>query len=193
MYCSVEYFMDGVGKNIQISKYDPETLEFPGSMPFNEESGQLECSGIAVNPQDSSVAMVSWLGEKNGRYIYEYDLKTGQMKRKIHLQPAPQWVQGIVWHDGNCCLTADDGTADGKEPDHLCRASILPEGNQAAVPLERTFDDVKMQGEIEGLAFDPKQVSFCSCTTGARESSLDWSRGSLRDMAGKSRKLACMM
>ena len=51
-------------------------------------------------------------------------------------------------------LTADDGAADDGEPDHLYRAKADPEGTSTTVALERTFDDVTMQGEIEGVSFD---------------------------------------
>ena len=160
LYLGTEYFMDGVGTNIQISVYDADTLTMKRTFPFEESTGQLECSGITVNPDDKVVCMVSWVGEESGRYLYEYDLETGAFKRKIHLQPAPQWVQGVVYYNGNYYLTADDGTADEKEPDHLYKVSVSPNGNYAAVSLERTFDDVTFQGEIEGLAFEPKTGKF---------------------------------
>ena len=160
LYLGTEYFMDGVGKNIQIAVYDTETLEMKRTFPFEESTGQLECSGITVNPDENVVCMVSWVGEESGRYLYEYDLKTGAFKRKIHLQPAPQWVQGVVYYDGNYYLTADDGTADEKEPDHLYRVTTHPDVDYATVTLERTFDDVTFQGEIEGLAFDKDAKQF---------------------------------
>ena len=45
LYIGAEYFMDGVGKNIQIAVYDADTLELKRTFPFEAESGQLECSG----------------------------------------------------------------------------------------------------------------------------------------------------
>ena len=51
-------------------------------------------------------------------------------------------------------MTADDGTADDKEPDHLYRTKINEGATDCIVTLERTFDDVTLQGEIEGLTFD---------------------------------------
>lgn len=42
LYIGAEYFMDGVGKNIQIAIYDADTLELKRTFPFEEESGQLE-------------------------------------------------------------------------------------------------------------------------------------------------------
>ena len=51
LYIGAEYFMDGVGTNIQIAVYDGDTLELKRTFPFEESSGQLECSGIAVTKQ----------------------------------------------------------------------------------------------------------------------------------------------
>ena len=118
IYCGVENFMDGVGKDIQVSVYDANTLKFKRAFPFNEASGQLETSGITVDPVKGTVWMCSWVGEESGRYLYEYDLD-GNYLRKVHLQPVPQWVQGVFYYDGSLFLTADDGTADDNEPDHL--------------------------------------------------------------------------
>ena len=154
LYIGAEYFMDGVGKDIQVAVYDGDTLELKRTFPFEAESGQLECSGIAVNPDNSSVWMCSWVGEESGRYLYGYDLKSGKYKGKVHMQMPPQWLQGIAYYDGYFYMTADDGTADDKEPDHLYRTKITEGATDCIVTLERTFDDVTLQGEIEGLTFD---------------------------------------
>ena len=154
LYIGAEYFMDGVGKNIQVAVYDGDTLELKRTFPFEEESGQLECSGIAVNPDNSTVWMCSWVGEESGRYLYGYDLKTGKYQGKVHMQMPPQWLQGIAYYDGCFYMTADDGTANDKEPDHLYRTKINEGATDCIVTLERTFDDVTLQGEIEGLTFD---------------------------------------
>ena len=66
----------------------------------------------------------------------------------------PQWLQGVAYYDGCLYMTADDGTADDNEPDHLYRAKIIDGCTYCTVTLERTFDDVTKQGEIEGLTFD---------------------------------------
>ena len=58
MYLGVEYFVDGVGKNIQVAVYDGDTLELKRVFKFNSETGQLECSGIAVDPDHGYVYMV---------------------------------------------------------------------------------------------------------------------------------------
>lgn len=154
LYIGAEYFMDGVGKNIQIAVYDGDTLELKRTFPFEESSGQLECSGIAVNPDNGTVWMCSWVGEESGRYLYDYDLKSGKYLGKVHMQMPPQWLQGIAYYNGYFYMTADDGTADDNEPDHLYRAKIEEGKTDCIVTLERTFDDVTKQGEIEGLTFD---------------------------------------
>lgn len=154
LYIGAEYFMDGVGKNIQIAVYDGDTLELKRTFPFKQESGQLECSGIAVNPDNNTVWMCSWVGEESGRYLYGYDLKSGKYKGKVHMQMPPQWLQGIAYYNGYFYMTADDGTADDNEPDHLYRTKIEEGKTDCIVTLERTFDDVTRQGEIEGLTFD---------------------------------------
>ncbi|WP_018651828.1 hypothetical protein [Actinobacillus capsulatus] len=156
LYVSSEWFMDGVGKNIQIAIHDPNSLAFKRAVDFYPESGQLEVSAITVDTVNRSVWMASWVGEESGRYLYEYDLDSGKYKRKVHLQPVPQWIQGIFAHEGNLYLTADDGTADEKEHDHLYRVELSTKNNEARVVLERTLDDVKDYGEIEGLVINPK-------------------------------------
>ncbi|MBO7676598.1 MAG: hypothetical protein J6S49_03690, partial [Erysipelotrichaceae bacterium] len=72
LYIGAEYFIDGVGTNIQIAIYDGDTLELKRTFPFESESGQLECSGIAVNPDNRTVWMCSWVGEDSGKYLYRY-------------------------------------------------------------------------------------------------------------------------
>ena len=160
LYIGAEYFMDGVGKNIQIAVYDGDTLELKRTFPFAAESGQLECSGIAVDPDTKTVWMCSWVGEESGRYLYRYDLATGAYLGKVHLQMPPQWLQGVAYYDGCLYLTADDGTADDNEPDHLYRTRIHDGSTCCTVTLERTFDDVTRQGEIEGLTFDKETNSL---------------------------------
>lgn len=155
IYVGAENFEDGVGKNIQIAVYDGDTLKLKRTFPFNAESGQEECSGITVNPDEKKVVMCSWVGEESGRYLYEYDLENGDYLRKVHLQCPPQWLQGIVYNQGAYYLTADDGTADLKEADHIYRVVTDPQKTYAEAVPELTLDDVRFQGEIEGLAVDP--------------------------------------
>ena len=154
LYAGVEFFMDGNASNIQIAVYDAQTLEFLRAFPFEAQSGQTECSGIAVDPDAGLIWMCSWADGESGRYLYRYSLKTGEYLGKVHLQPAPQWIQGIAYYDGRLYLTADDGTADLGEPDHVYRCASEADATNASVILERTLDDVRLQGEIEGLTFD---------------------------------------
>lgn len=156
LYIGAEYFMDGVGTNIQIAVYDADTLKLKRTFPFEETSGQLECSGIAIDTDHKIVWMCSWVGEESGRYLYKYDLTSGKYLGKVHMQMPPQWIQGIAYYNGSIYITADDGTADDKEPDHLYRTTIKDNDTYCIVTLERTFDDEKLQGEIEGLSFDRK-------------------------------------
>lgn len=160
IYCGAELFLDGAASNIQIAVYDAETLRFKRSFPFAKESGQTECSGITVNPDDRTVWMSSWADGESGRYLYQYDLDTGAYLRKVHLHAVPQWIQGVHYSDGAFYLTADDGDADLNEPDHVYRCVILPDETHCKVTEEKTLDDVIKQGEIEGLAFaeDPRRL-----------------------------------
>ena len=155
IYVGAENFMDGVGKDIQIAIHDANTLKFKRTFKFEPKSGQEEVSGITVDPVKKTVWMCSWVGEESGRYLYEYSLDSGKFLRKVHLQPVPQWVQGVFYWKGNLYLTADDGTADLEEPDHLYRVNITDK-SYASVVQEKTFTEVKKQGEIEGLTMDPK-------------------------------------
>ncbi len=153
IYVSAENFMDGVGKDIQIAVHDAETLKLKRSFAFEPKSGQEEVSGITVDPVKKTVWMCSWVGEESGRYLYEYDIN-GKYLRKIHLQPVPQWVQGVYWVNGDLFVTADDGTADDNEPDHVYRVEVSS-ATKAPVVLEKTLDEAIKQGEIEGLCQDP--------------------------------------
>jgi len=151
LYAGVELFLDGVASNIQIAVYDATTLELKRTFPFDPASGQDECSGIAVDEATGSVWMCSWTA--TGRYLYRYDLATGAYLGRVQLHASPQWIQGVAAHDGALYLTADDGDADLGEPDHVYRATVAPSGTHAYVTLERTLDDVTLQGEVEGLTF----------------------------------------
>ena len=154
IFVSAENFMDGVGKDIQIAIHDAATLKLKRTFKFEPSSGQEEVSGITVDRDKRTVWMCSWVGEESGRYLYEYSLDTGEYLRKIHLQPVPQWAQGVFYWKGALYMTADDGTADLDEPDHLYRVNVSDK-SYASVVLEKTFSQVIKQGEIEGLTIDP--------------------------------------
>lgn len=153
IYCGVELFLDGVAKNIQIAVYDAETLELKRSFPFNEESGQTECSGIAVNPDNGTVWMCSWEAA-SGNYLYKYKLEDGAYLGKVHVHPVPQWIQGVAYYNGAYYVTADDGDADYDEPDHIYKAVIADDATECTFLEEKALGDVTRQGEIEGLTFD---------------------------------------
>ncbi len=154
IYLGAEYFIDGKASNIQIAIHDADTLKLKRTFRFEPASGPREVSGITVDRTDNTVWMASWADGSSGRYLYQYDLK-GRYLRKVHLQPVPQWIQGIHTYHGNLYLTADDGDADDGEFDHLYRV-IISDATNAKVVLEKTFTEVKRVGEIEGLAIDPK-------------------------------------
>ena len=168
IYAGVEYFMDGEAKNIQIAIYDAQTLKMTRTFPFAPESGHNEVSGIAVDPDDGIVYMCSWADGESGRYLYKYDMYDGTYLGKVHLQAPPQWIQGIAYLDGYIYITADDGTADDGEADHVYRIKV-DDKTYATVALERTLDDVILPGEIEGLSFDRyKGQMLISYNRGAR-------------------------
>ena len=160
LYLGVEYFSDGEGKNIQVAVYDGDTLELKRVFPFRSDTGQLECSGIAVDPDTQIVYMSSWIDDESSNYLYMYDLGTGAYQGKLEMQPAPKWIQGVACYDGSLYVTCDDGDADNDAPDHMYRIEISEDRKTGAVVLEKTFDDVKRQGEIEGLTFDGAREEF---------------------------------
>lgn len=57
LYISAENFMDGVGKDIQIAIHDADTLKFKRTFKFEPKSGQMEVSGITVDPVKGTVWM----------------------------------------------------------------------------------------------------------------------------------------
>ena len=154
LYLGVEYFMDGEGRNIQVAVYDGDTLKLKRVFPFRADTGQLECSGIAVDPDSGTVYMTSWIDDESSKYLYMYDLDTGEYKEKMKMHPSPKWLQGIACHNGILYVTCDDGDADENAPDHMYRIEVSEDKETGRVILEKTFDDVIRQGEIEGLTFD---------------------------------------
>ena len=160
LYLGVEYFMDGIGKNIQVAVYDGDTLKLKRVFPFSSDTGQLECSGIAVDSDSRTVYMTSWIDDESSEYLYMYDLDSGDYKGKMKMQPAPKWIQGIAYFDGSLYVTSDDGNADNDEPDHMYRIDVSENKETGIVNMEKAFDDVIKQGEIEGLTFDKDRNQF---------------------------------
>ena len=160
LYLGVEYFMDGEGKNIQVAVYDGDTLKLKRVFPFRSDTGQLECSGIAADPDSGTVYMTSWIDDKSSEYLYMYDLDTGNYRGTMKMEPAPKWIQGIACFEGNLYVTCDDGDADQNAPDHMYRIDISEDRETGTVIPEKAFDDVIRQGEIEGLTFDKARRQF---------------------------------
>ena len=160
LYLGVEYFMDGEGKNIQVAVYDGDTLKLKRVFPFRADTGQLECSGIAVDPDSRTIYMTSWIDDESSQYLYMYDLDKGDYKGKLQMKPSPKWLQGVAYYEGNLFVTSDDGDADENKPDHMYRVDLSESKEIGRVMLEKTFDDVTRQGEIEGLTFDKGHKQF---------------------------------
>lgn len=160
LYLGVEYFMDGEGRNIQVAVYDGDTLKLKRVFPFRADTGQLECSGIAVDPDSRTVYMSSWIDDESSEYLYMYDLDTAEYKGKLKMQTSPKWIQGVAYHDGNLYVTSDDGDAEENAPDHMYRIEVSDSRETGKVTLEKTFDDVIRQGEIEGLTFQKDSGQF---------------------------------
>ena len=160
LYLGVEYFMDGAGRNIQVAVYDGDTLTLKRVFPFRADTGQLECSGIAVDPDSGTVCMCSWVDDESSAYLYQYDLHTGDYRGRLLMEPAPRWIQGVAYFDGSLYVTSDDGDADEDQPDHMYRIDISKDRTRGSVTLEKTFDEVIRQGEIEGLTFDREKRRF---------------------------------
>jgi hypothetical protein len=157
LYLGVEYFMDGVGSNIQVAVYDGDTLELKRVFPFNSGTGQLECSGIAVDPDHKIVFMCSWIDHVSSSYLYMYSLEDGSYLGKMHMTPYPQWLQGVAYFNGNLYVTCDDGDAEDDLPDHMYKVTVSEDCKTADITKEKVFDDVTRQGEIEGLTFDKER------------------------------------
>ena len=157
LYLGVEYFMDGFGKNIQVAVYDGDTLELKRVFPFNSDTGQKECSGIAVDPDLKIVYMCSWIDDQSSSFLYMYSLDDGSYLGKVHMTPYPQWLQGVACYNGDLYVTCDDGDAEDDLPDHMYKVIVSKDRKNAEIVLEKTFDDVTRQGEIEGLTFDREE------------------------------------
>ncbi len=151
IFAGVEWFDDGQGSNIQIAIYDARTLSYRRSVPWEPESGQVEVSGVAIDPGDNSIWLSDWV---NGRYLYRYDLATGAYAGKLHLRAPPQWQQGVAYFNGFLYLTADDGDAEDQEVDNLWRVPAGIRDSAAYVTHEHAFDEFRQVGEIEGITFD---------------------------------------
>ena len=68
IFLVVEWFVDGEGKDVQITEHDAKNLAFKRSFSFEPSLGPKELSGITL-------WMVSWVGGESGKHLYEYDMK----------------------------------------------------------------------------------------------------------------------
>lgn len=180
IYTGNEKFEFGQGHNISIDVYDASTLKWKRSITWESASGQVECSGLAVDGLRGLVWMSDWV---DSRYVYCYSLETGQYYNKMQLRPCPYWTQGICIADGKMLISADDGDASFGIADNIYVADIdnvpfagLKEGIQTTVvdgkPVRKTglvpagviagrvslfreMTDFRRAGEIEGLSVDP--------------------------------------
>lgn len=164
LYCGIEIFEDGRGRNIQVAVYDAATLTFKRSLEWEPASGQVEVSGLAVDRARNMVWMSDWV---DSRYVYCYSLETGKYYTKMQCRPTPYWCQGIFIADNTMLFTADDGESTYQIPDCIYAADIsevpytgVRDGQAAGAKagtlrLFREMTDFKRAGEIEGLSIDP--------------------------------------
>lgn len=164
LYCGIEMFIDGRGKNIQIAIYDAETLKFKRSLEWEPASGQVEVSGLAVDRVRNMVWMSDWV---DSRYVYCYSLETGKYYTKMQCRPTPYYCQGIFIVDNTMLFSADDGESTFHIADCIYKADIsnvpytgIKNGEAAGamagkLELFREMTDFKRAGEIEGLSIDP--------------------------------------
>lgn len=153
IYTGIEWFEDGVGKDIQIAIYDTKTLEYESSINFDPSSGQSEVCGITIDPVRNMAWMADWV---NGNYLYRYDLSTGKYHGKLHIRPAPQYQQGVFYAHGKILISADDGDADYHESDNLYLVNVADLGKTATyVHHFKEMKEFIRAGEIEGLSIDP--------------------------------------
>lgn len=157
IYAGCEYFMDGVGQNIQTAIYDAATLSYKRSITWAPSSGQVECCGLAVDRSRRLVWMADWV---DGDHLYCYDNASQEYLGKVALSPAPGLQQGIYClDDGRILISSDDGDAEKGEADHLYVCFPYKEGASfkevAKVETYMTMDSFRQAGEIEGLCVNP--------------------------------------
>lgn len=158
IYTGIEWFVDGVGKDIQIAIYDANTLQYISSIDFDPQSGQTEVCGITIDRERNMAWMADWV---DGRYLYRYDLSTGRYAGKVHLRPVPQYQQGIFYANGKILISADDGDADLHETDNIYIADVSDLGKTSTYvhPWKECKEFIRA-GEIEGLCIDPENGDF---------------------------------
>lgn len=152
IYTPLEYFKDGVGINFRIGIYNAATLEFEKAIVIDTATGQKEASGISVDVYNNVIWMSDWT---DGSSVFKYDLNTGKYLGKILLLPKTMWQQGVLALKNYLLITSDDGDAEVNEADNLYAVNKNIENQDAVKPVSiKVFDDIKRQGEIEGLTYD---------------------------------------
>lgn len=121
IYTGNEHFNLGRGENISVSIYDAKTLQWIEDIPWSPESGQVECSGLAVDREQGLVWMSDWV---DSRYVYAYSLATKKYYTKMQCRPEPYWCQGIYICDGTMLFSADDGESTYQIADCIYKADI---------------------------------------------------------------------
>ncbi len=159
LYAGAENFINGRGENIQIVIYDLETLRVKRSIPWKAGSGQVEVCGIAVDTLNKSIWLADWL---HGEQLYRYDLETGAYLGKMGLDPVPFQIQGISVAGNSLYLTVDDGDAELDKPDHLYVVNLdqLDDTSSKPLLLEKTLDEFRRTGEVEGLCMSPQSQNL---------------------------------
>ena len=154
LYTGVEWFDAGRGQDIQIVLYDADTLKYSRSVPWNADSGQVECSAITIDADNELVWMSDWV---HSNYIYKYDLHNGEYMGKLHLRATPEWTQGLAFYKGDLYITNDDGDADRTEPDDLWfvpKETLLNNATYISHEMAFNLPPFRDYGEIEGIDFN---------------------------------------
>lgn len=153
LYAPVEYFDGSHSSYIQIGIYNHD-LTFHDSFAISKKSGQKECSGVAVDPDDHTLWLCEWGHETSSTYFYHYDLK-GYYLGKIQMGKPAYDIQGICIYHHEIYMASDDGDAEKGEPDHIYKMSLK---NKASLIKVKTLSDVYDQGEVEGLCVNASHL-----------------------------------
>ena len=151
IYAGVEYFSSEVIKNLVIAVYDIHTFKLNRIYNIEPSSGQLEISGVTIDPKTNSIWTSCWVVGETGNYLYRYNLTDGSYIGKYRLKEPPRSVQGIAYFDGYIYMTADDSY---DQPDHIYKVKPDVKSKEFPVVLEKTMDGLNFVAEIEGLTFD---------------------------------------
>lgn len=155
LYAGVEYFDGSQSKNLQVGIYDRKTLALKKCFNVDLKSGQKECAAVAFNDADHTLYLAQWGDDDSSQYFYHYSLD-GLFLGKVKMKTPVRWIQGIAFYDNKIYVTSDDGEAQKDQPDHVYVGTI--KGKTCSLKTYRTLDDVRDQGEIEGLSVTNKHL-----------------------------------